>query len=52
MTPLLELLNAMKSHAERERTAVRSLEPRTLFELATEGEALARRLDPADFDVV
>jgi len=44
MTPLLELLTAMKSHAERERSAVRSLDVRTLFELATEGEAHARRL--------
>lgn len=44
MTQLLELLTAMKSHAERERSAVRSLQPRQLFELATEGETLARRL--------
>ncbi|MBL8957924.1 MAG: hypothetical protein JNK82_44525 [Myxococcaceae bacterium] len=44
MNSLLELLTQMKSHAERERSAVRSLEPRKLFELATEGEALALRL--------
>lgn len=43
-TDLLELLRTMKSHAERERAAVRSLDARQLFELAREGESLAQKL--------
>jgi hypothetical protein len=34
----------MKSNAERERTALRTLDTRALFDLASEGESLARRL--------
>ncbi|MBK7858989.1 MAG: hypothetical protein IPJ65_10295 [Archangiaceae bacterium] len=41
---LLALLTAMKSHAERERSAIRYLNARSIFELATEGEGLARKL--------
>src|SRR5947207_1222763 len=44
MKDLLDLLDAMKQHAERERTAVRKLDARQLFDLAAEGERLTQRL--------
>jgi hypothetical protein len=44
MKALLELLDTMKQHAERERKAVRGLDARQLFDLAAEGERLAQQL--------
>ncbi len=44
MNDLLDLLEAMKQHAEAERQAIRALDARRLFELANEGERLAAKL--------
>ena len=49
MTPgdLLDLLVRMQAHAVRTREAMRALDTRRLFELATEGAELARTLEQA-----
>jgi hypothetical protein len=47
MNEVLELISALKSNAERERQALRSLDSRALLELAAQADGLARRLGAA-----